>query len=80
QYSEDYQELQRLYSLYAVQATRKKYLEKLSAVAPVWAEKIKYREDKFGLDRVPENIEEAWEWKQYSQKLAEITAEPFEKL
>ncbi|MFM9597941.1 hypothetical protein ACKI1O_52695, partial [Streptomyces scabiei] len=62
QYSEDYQELQRLYSLYAVQATRKKYLEKLSAVAPVWAEKIKYREDKFGLDRVPENIEEAWEW------------------
>lgn len=80
QYSEDYQELQRLYSLYAVQATRKKYLEKLSAAAPVWAEKIKYREDKFGLDRVPENIEEAWEWKQYSQKLAEITAEPFEKL
>lgn len=79
-YSEDYQELQRLYGLYSVQKLRKDYLAKLSEDAPVWAEKIRNREEEFGKDSVPEYIEEAWQWKQYSQKLDEITSAPFEKL
>lgn len=76
-YSEDYLELQRLFAL---QKMRMDYLPKLAEAAPVWAEKIRNHEGKFGQDRLPEYIEEAWQWKQFSQKLDEITTAPFDKL
>lgn len=76
-YSEDYLELQRLFGL---QKMRTDYLPKLAEAAPVWAEKIRNHEGKFGQDRLPEYIEEAWQWKQFSQKLDEITTAPFDKL
>lgn len=79
-YAELYYELSNLYQKYALQHRRKEYLERLYPVAPTWANAIRDRVGHCGESEVPENIEEAWRVKQYSQMLADITAQPFDEL
>lgn len=79
-YKELYYELRNLYQKYTVQHRRKEYLERLSPVAPTWANDIRNRVGNCGESEVFENIEEAWRVKQYSQMLADITAQPFDEL
>lgn len=79
-YTKLYYELSTLYQKYTLQHRRKEYLERLYPVAPTWANAIRDRVGKCGESEVPEKIEEAWRVKQYSQMLADITAQPFDEL
>ncbi|WP_270456877.1 hypothetical protein, partial [Allisonella histaminiformans] len=66
-YAELYYELRNLYQKYTVQYRRKKYLERLYSVAPIWANAIRDRVGDHGKSEILENIEEVWRVKQYSQ-------------
>ena len=79
-YTKLYYELSNLYQKYTLQYRRKEYLERLYPVAPTWANAIRDRVGNCGESEVPENIEEAWRVKQYSQMLADITDQPFDEL
>lgn len=79
-YAELYYELRNLYQKYTVQYRRKKYLERLYSVAPIWANAIRDRVGDHGKSEILENIEEVWRVKQYSQMIADITAQPFDEL
>lgn len=79
-YTKLYYELSTLYQKYTLQHRRKEYLEHLYPVAPTWANAIRDRVGNCGESEVPENIEEAWRVKQYSQMLADIMAQPFDEL
>ncbi|MGI5885263.1 MAG: AAA domain-containing protein [Candidatus Spyradocola sp.] len=59
---------------------REEALNRLAPVAPQWADAIRHREGIHGSTTVPDNIDEAWKWKQYAGIVEEITAEPFSVL
>lgn len=80
EYENAYVRLKKLYSKYELQAKRESLLNNLQSVAPTWAEAIRSREGIHGGYVVPETILDAWKWKQYSGMIAQIAAEPFEKL
>ena len=75
-----FQELARLYDKYELQGKRKVLLEKLYDVAPEWANAIRNREGIYGKNMVPENIGNAWRWKQFAGIIGEMTAISFEEL
>ncbi|WP_196592045.1 AAA domain-containing protein [Pectinatus frisingensis] len=79
-YAECFSDLNKLYTKYALQIKRKELLQRLYVVAPEWANSISDRIGIHGKDQVPDTIEEAWRWKQYSLILQDLTKEPFEKL
>ena len=78
-YNERLAELTRLYSKYSSLIKRNIIIEKISAVGPGWAEAIKTRQDIHGKGMLPENIKEAWKWKQFEGIIEEISAKPFKK-
>ena len=69
-----------LYEKYIVLEIRSNLTNKVASVAPQWAEAIKNREGIHGNPVVPENIMDAWKWKQYSEIIASITSEPLNVL
>ena len=79
-YSEAFFALKNMYEKYELQKNRSDLLSTLESFAPQWAEAIRTRKDIHGQSSVPETIEDAWKWKQLSGIIAEITAQPFEKL
>lgn len=80
QYTEFYYVLNTLYQKYDLQHRREDYLRRLYTVAPTWANAIRNRVGNCGNDEVPENIEEAWKVKQYSQMISDITDHSFDEL
>lgn len=78
-YNERLAELTSLNSKYSDLIKRNLIIEKISAVAAGWAEAIKNRQDLHGKGTLPENIEEAWKWKQFDGIIEEISSKPFKK-
>lgn len=79
-YYDAFNELDKVYNKQDLQDKRETLLNTLQSYAPQWAEAIRNREGIHGKPVVPENIEDAWRWKQYSLILADIAKEPYEQL
>lgn len=73
-------ELERICEKNTLRSRRKELLGRLSTAAPQWAEDIRRRKGIHGEALVPDTIEDAWKWKQLSQIVADIVAEPYAKL
>lgn len=74
-YEKAYFNLKSLYEKYSILSIRTELLNKLHDVAPDWANSIKCRSFHFVDGHVPENIEQIWLWKQYSEILKSLTKE-----
>ena len=72
--------LARMYEKYTLRQRREELLDRLAPAAFQWAEAIRRRKGIHGGSTVPENIREAWKWKQLSALVEEITAQPFARL
>ena len=72
--------LERMCEKYELRRMRRSYLDRIMVAAPQWAEEIRRRKGIHGQDILPDNIEDAWKWKQLSQIVADIVAEPYGKL
>lgn len=79
-YQAAYSALETIHEKTSWKCKREEYLHRLSLAAPQWAQAISRREGLHGGTAVPDNIEGAWKWKQYSRIIQEITAEPFSEL
>jgi very-short-patch-repair endonuclease len=79
-YEKEYLKLFRLFEKYTLQEKRINILNRIEYVAPAWAAAVDAREGIHGSITCPENIEQAWQWKQFTGIIEEITAEPFEEL
>lgn len=79
-YREAYNALENTFAKYSIKLKREKFLNRLSQVAPEWAEAICSRDGIHGYSTMPENIEVAWTCKQYEAIIDEITSEPFNEL
>lgn len=73
-------ELERMCEKYALRLRRRELLDRIMTAAPQWAEDIRRRKGIHGQGQLPDTIEEAWKWKQLSQIVADIVAEPYGKL
>ena len=73
-------ELERVCGKNALRRRRKELLSRISLAAPQWAEEIRRRKGIHGQGLVPDTIEDAWKWKQLSQIVAGIVAEPYARL
>lgn len=72
--------LEETYAKTSLKAKREDYLNRLSPVAPQWADAIRTRNGIHGEAVVPSDIDNAWKWKQYYGIIEDITAEPFPEL
>lgn len=79
-YSVHYNVLEQLYLKYYYQTNRFRILNDISEYAPEWANLIRNRIGIHGENVVPNNIEDAWKWKQFAGIIDDITAMPFEEL
>lgn len=79
-YAQEYDNLVELNGKYIVQRTRENLLDKLKIVAPQWENAIRNREGIHGKPTVPDNIYDAWKWKQLSAILDEISSLPYRQL
>jgi len=77
-YRNAYEALEQLYPKYAMLSRREAFLERISAVAPHWAEAIRNREGLHGLGTCPADVLDAWKWKQLAGTVEAITETPFE--
>ena len=72
--------LENTYAKISLKHKREEYLDRLTPIAPQWAEAIRNRDGIHGDATVPGNIDDAWRWKQYYGIIEEIIAEPFPEL
>ena len=79
-YAEAFKQLENLYTKYDLQQKRNDLLKKIAPVAPQWADAIKNRIGVHGETTMPNSIEDAWKWKQYSGIISDMIAEPFDEL
>lgn len=79
-YEEEYRSLSQLYDKYTLKTKRIDTLAKIEPFAPVWADAIKTRKGIHGGTECPSNIDQAWQWKQFSGIIEEITSEPYGEL
>ncbi|SDY63473.1 Protein of unknown function [Proteiniborus ethanoligenes] len=79
-YRDHYETLDALYTKYYYQSERRRILKSIAERAPEWAKLIENRIGIHGESLVPENIVDAWKWKQFAGIIDEITAQPFEEL
>lgn len=79
-YRESYGKLEHLYEKYDMIHKREEFLERLSPFASQWADAIRKRVGIHGNPIVPEDVEDAWRWKQYYEILDDITKDPFREL
>src|SRR5690606_6616966 len=79
-YRKHYNVLDSLYTKYYYQSERRRILNEIAKYAPEWSNLIKNRVGIHGQSNVPENIEDAWKWKQFAGIIDEITSQPFEEL
>ncbi len=79
-YLEEYKELNNTYSKFELLNRRNELLGKLEKVAPVWANDIRTRNGIHGENKCPNNIKEAWKYRQYELILDEIGKESIDAL
>lgn len=79
-YSDAYVNLEKMYEKYELQHNRNETLKVLEPVAPQWAEAIRTRVGIHGSYTVPNDIDDAWKWKQLCGIIEEITQKPFAEL
>lgn len=79
-YNKWYKELDTLYDKYYLQSSRRGFIDRISEVAPDWAEAIRGRVGRHGESVLPADIEDAWRWKQYSGIISEILSTPYDTL
>lgn len=79
-YRKHYNILDSVYTKYFHQSERIRILNEIAKYAPEWSNLIRNRVGIHGKSDVPENIEDAWKWKQFAGIIDEITAQPFEEL
>ncbi len=79
-YTENFAKLEETYEKYSLQRERQEIIEKIALVAPKWAQAIRDREGIHGKSIIPNDIEDAWKWKQYTEIIAEIVNNPFRQL
>lgn len=79
-YEKYYLQLSELHLKYVLQRAREQSLTAIEAVAPAWAAAIRQRIGVHGLSTCPENIESAWQWKQFAGIIDSLIALPFEEL
>ena len=72
--------LERMCEKYTIRRRRRELLSRLRIAAPQWAEEIQRRKGIHGSGQLPDEVEDAWKWKQLSQIIAGIVAEPYSKL
>lgn len=80
QYLEKYKEFNSVYSKIEMLSRRNELLDKLEQVAPIWANDIRTRNGIHGENKCPNNIKEAWKYKQYESILYEIGKESIDIL
>ncbi len=79
-YNAAYSILEITYGKVGLKHRREEYLSRLAHVAPQWTEAIRNRDGIHGNIDVPDNIEDAWKWKQYDSIIEDIVSEPFDEL
>lgn len=79
-YADACEELARMYGKYTLRQQREHLLDLLAPAAYQWADAIRRRKGIHGRSTVPENVEDAWKWKQLNALVADITAQPFAQL
>ena len=79
-YTSAYGQLTSMYEKYELLSQREKLLREVEAVAIDWADAIRNRVGIHGNSTVPETIEDAWKWKQFSLISDEYLAKPFAQL
>lgn len=79
-YRDAYAILENTYAKTSLKHKREVYLNRLTPVAPQWAQAIRSRAGIHGDAAVPGNIDDAWRWRQYYGIIEEIIAEPFPEL
>lgn len=79
-YRDAYIVLDKLYNKISLKEKREKYLNRLSPIAPQWAEEIENRQGIHGSSSLPKDLADAWKWKQYYGIIEDILAEPFSEL
>ncbi len=79
-YRDAYAILENTYAKTSLKHKREEYLNRLTPVAPQWAQAIRSRAGIHGDAAVPGNIDDAWRWRQYYGIIEEIIAEPFPEL
>lgn len=80
EYAVHYITLDKLYNKYFYLSERARILRNIELNAPDWANLIRNRIGIHGESQLPQNIEDAWKWKQFAEIIDEITAQPFEEL
>lgn len=73
-------ELIELIDKYRVQYRRNELLAKISKYAPEWADKIRTRVGIHGLTEVPENVLDAWKWKQLNNIINKLNCSDYDSL
>jgi len=76
-YAGAYAVIAAMYNKYALQQRRNDLLLKLELVAPQWAAAIRNRENIHGAAVLPDTIDKAWKWKQFSEIIDDLTTQPF---
>lgn len=79
-YGASLHQLVSMHEKYRLKDNRQDLLDKLSKVAPLWSNLIEHREGIHGEPNVPDNIIEAWKWKQLDMELELITSKSFNSL
>lgn len=72
-YTQNYTALMKLQKKHHYLAERQKILAKIRAVAPGWATYMEHRMGVLGNEEAPENLEEAWQFRQFVQILQEAS-------
>lgn len=79
-YLKAFGELYSMYEKYSLLSKREEMLQELDIVACDWANAIRNRIGIHGNKEVPDNIEAAWKWKQFSMIVEEYLSQPFSQL
>lgn len=79
-YKDFFNKLNIIYNKQNLKNIRQILLNKINEYAPEWAFEIKQRKGIHGLSNVPNNIEEAWKYKYFENKLEELHAESLDEL
>lgn len=75
-----YENMVDMYAKSKLKCNREKYLDLIAGVAPRWAEAIRNREGIHGESLPPDDIFDAWKWKQYYGIIENLTSESFSEL
>ena len=79
-YAGKYADLEQIHEKDSLQYKREEMLKIMESAAPQWADAIRKRSGIHGQSIVPENVEDAWKWKQFLGIINEITEKPFAEL